>query len=131
MFARVVRPARKHGCARLRQSRRSSPWLTENGAPLCPMAHTPSHDQPIASFGGFGPASERASNPAGTAGPQRAKPHQLLVLLVPKAKREGLQAAEEGNRLDLGEDRVGVVTFLQMIIGDERAQMMNMMEPDV
>src|SRR5579863_1372640 len=62
---------------------------------------------------------------------QRTVPHQLLVLLVPQAKGEGLQTSDQGNWLDLREEFVRVVTLLQMVVGDERAQMVDMMKPDI
>jgi hypothetical protein len=46
-------------------------------------------------YAGFGlREAQGASNPAGTTGCERAESHQLLVLLVPKTKREGLQTRD-------------------------------------
>src|ERR1700722_1983794 len=132
MSARVVQPGRKHGCAECANLEGRAPGSPKTGRPYVRgRTNLTTISRIAARHSRVRPGRRRGSNPPDTAGPQRAKPHQFLVLFVPKTKRERLQAGEEGNRLDLGGDCGGGVTFLQMIVGDERAQMMNVMKSDV
>ena len=71
------------------------------------------------------------SSPAGTTRSQRAESHPLLVLFIPQTESDGLQARDEGNRLDLPEKCIRIVAFLQMVVGNGRAQMMDMMKADI
>ncbi len=56
---------------------------------------------------------------------------QFLSLFVPQPIRKGLQARHHGDRFNLLEERIGAVAFFQVVIGDTRAQMVNMMKTDV
>src|SRR5687768_17983648 len=49
----------------------------------------------------------------------------------PQTKRQGLQTGCEGDRLDLLEQRVALVTLLQVVVGNPWAQMMDVVEPDI
>src|SRR6266850_2286487 len=62
--------------------------------------------------------------------PERAVTHQPFLLFVPKTKSEGFQAGDQSDWLHTLKERLGVVTLLEMIVRDARAQMMNVMKAD-
>jgi len=57
--------------------------------------------------------------------------HQPPRALVPQAEAQALDAGEQGDRLDGLKERLGTVGCLEMIIGNARAQVVDMMEADV
>src|SRR5687768_1435036 len=62
---------------------------------------------------------------------QVAEPHQLSALFIPETEGEGLQDGEEGDGLDALEKGMGAVASLEVVIGNARAEMVNVMEADV
>ena len=56
---------------------------------------------------------------------------QRLGLIIPQAQRQTFQAGAEGDGRDGSEDGVGVVAALQVVVGDARIQVMNMVETDI
>ena len=62
---------------------------------------------------------------------QVAVAHQPVVRLVPQAELEGLQAGSQRDGRDALEERLGVVAFLEVVIGDQRAQVVQVVEADV
>ena len=62
---------------------------------------------------------------------ERAITDQPLLLFVPQAESEGFEAGEQGDGLDGLKQRFRFMTFLEVIIRNARAQMMNMMKADV
>jgi len=63
--------------------------------------------------------------------PQTPITDQLLLGFVPQPIIEGFKAGKEGDGFYLLEQRVGLVTFLQIVVGNARTQMVNMMKADV
>jgi len=59
-----------------------------------------------------------------------AKPHQFLVLLVPKTIAKGLQTRPQRDVLHRLEHRMGFVALLQVVVRNSRAQMVKVVEPD-
>lgn len=57
--------------------------------------------------------------------------HQLAPLLVPKAEGKRFQTGEQRDRFHVAKQRLGFVAFLKVIVGNPRAQMMDVMESDV
>ena len=57
-------------------------------------------------------------------------PNHTLQLLIPKTVGERLQAAQDGEGPDL-KNRRAVVTFLQLVAGDARTEMVDMVETDI
>ena len=55
---------------------------------------------------------------------------QLAPLLVPKTEGEGFEAGEQRDGLHGLEQRFGFVTFLQVVIRNPRAEMMDVMKSD-
>lgn len=58
-------------------------------------------------------------------------PYKLPALLIPEAKRQTSQAGSQGNGLDLLEEAVALVTLLQVVVGNARTQVVDMVEADV
>src|ERR1700678_1371676 len=82
--------------------------------------------------GAVGPRRTRGSAPSpGHAGSQCTEPNQLPVLLVPQTKRRRLQTRGQCNWLDLREEFIRIVTLLQVVVGNEGAQMVDMMKSDI
>ena len=61
----------------------------------------------------------------------RAVADKLLTAFVPKAIGEGFEAGKEGDRFDGLKERFGAVAFLEVIVRDRRAQVMDVMKADV
>ena len=57
--------------------------------------------------------------------------NELSPLLVPEPKRKGLEAGKQRYWLNGLKERFGLVALLQIIVGNARAQMMNVMKPDI
>ena len=57
--------------------------------------------------------------------------NQHAPLFVPKSIRERLEAGEERDWLNGLKQWLGLMALFQMIIGNARTEMMNMMKPDV
>ena len=62
---------------------------------------------------------------------QVPKANQLTLLFVPKTKREAFKAGKQGNRFNGLKQRLRFMAFLEMIIRDACAEMMNVMKPDI
>ena len=60
-----------------------------------------------------------------------AKADEDVALLVPQAKGEGMEARQQRDRLDRIEERVRLVAFLEMVVRNARAEVMNVMKPDI
>ena len=58
--------------------------------------------------------------------PQHLPTHQHLMLFIPQAEEQRFEAGAERQRLDL-ERRILVMTLLQFIVRDLRAQVMDVM----
>src|SRR5215208_3633918 len=56
---------------------------------------------------------------------------QLPALLVPEVKRQATQAGPQSDGLDLLEQPLALVALLQVVVGNPRAQMMDVMEADI
>src|SRR5712675_1158035 len=56
---------------------------------------------------------------------------QFPAFFVPESERERFEARPERDRLDLLKQRVRLVTFLDVVIGNARAEMVDVMEADV
>src|SRR5258708_21029143 len=85
-------------------------------------------------LGGVRPRGRSAAPVARCSGPcrlQRTISHHLLALLVPEPEAEGLQAPQERDRRDGLKERLRFVAFLQMIVGNPRAEMMDVMKTDI
>src|SRR6185369_15155536 len=61
----------------------------------------------------------------------RAVADELLTAFVPKAIGEGFEAGKERNRFDGLKERFGAMAFLQMIVRNRRAEVMDVMKADV
>ena len=62
---------------------------------------------------------------------QAAVGYQLAALFIPEAVGERSQAGEQGDRLHTLEQRIGTVAAFQVVVRNARAQMVNVVEPDV
>ena len=60
-----------------------------------------------------------------------AVPDELAALFIPETEAERLEAGEQRDRWNGLKQRLRLVTFLQVVIGNPRTQMMDVMEPDV
>src|SRR5439155_7129846 len=56
---------------------------------------------------------------------------QLATLLVPESEGEGFETGKERDGLHALKQRLCFVALLQVIIGNPRTQMMNVVKPDV
>src|SRR6202161_3449586 len=56
---------------------------------------------------------------------------QPLSLFVPETGGQRFQARKQRHRLHLPEQRFDLVTSLQIVVGNARAQMMNVMKADI
>ena len=54
-----------------------------------------------------------------------------MALLIPESESERLETGHERNWLDGLKEWLGVVAFLEVVIGDARAEVVDMMEADV
>src|ERR1043165_5094981 len=61
----------------------------------------------------------------------RAVADELLAAFVPKAKGEGFEAGKEGDGFDGLKERFGAMAFLEVIVRNRRAQVMDVMKADV
>ena len=59
------------------------------------------------------------------------EPNQFLRLLVPQPQRNTFQAGEQRDGVHLLELRVLVVALLQRVVGDARAEVMNVVQADI
>ena len=57
--------------------------------------------------------------------------HEFPALLIPKAEGERFETAEQSDRLHALKERIGLVTSLQIVVRNTRAQMVNVVEADV
>src|SRR6202789_3576718 len=119
----------RSGAADGEQHEKSSSWSSkhkDDGKKRChlPWRRCRFADAPNAETGGSVPSP-------GHAGTQSTEPNQLPVLLVPQAKRRSLQTRGQRNWLDLREEFIRVVTLLQVVVGNEGAQMVDMMKTDI
>src|SRR5579872_5689091 len=62
---------------------------------------------------------------------QVAETDQFTSLFVPETEGERFETGKQSDRLHTLEQRVRVVAFLQIVIGNPRAQMMDVMKSDV
>ena len=60
---------------------------------------------------------------------QVAEAHHLLVLFIPEAEGQCLQAGEQCDRFHGLEQRYRLMAFLQVVVGNPRSQVMNVMKP--
>ncbi len=57
--------------------------------------------------------------------------HQLPGSFVPQAKGQRFRAGPEGDGLYLLEQRITLMTFLQIVVGNSWAQMVDVMKADI
>ena len=57
--------------------------------------------------------------------------HELAVFFVPKAEGHGFASFPESDGVDAGEDLVRVLTALEVLVGDARAEVVDVVEADV
>ena len=57
--------------------------------------------------------------------------HELAHVLIPELELDGTKTASDGDRRDAGEDGVGVVGALQVVVRDPRVEVMDMVQTDV
>jgi hypothetical protein len=57
--------------------------------------------------------------------------HEFAALLVPKTESEAFEAGKERNRLHGVEEWIGLVAFLEVVIGNARTEMMDVMKTNV
>ena len=57
--------------------------------------------------------------------------YQFLALLIPQPERKRLEAAEQSHRFDGLEKRFRPVALLQVIVRNARAQVVDVVKPDV
>ena len=62
---------------------------------------------------------------------QRAVADEAAVLFIPQPEGDGFQAGEQRDGLHLLEERIGLVAFLQVVIGNARTEVMDVMETNV
>ena len=60
-----------------------------------------------------------------------AEADELFLLLIPESEKGGLQTGKERDRIDILKFGIFVVTFLKMIVRNQRFQVMNVMIADV
>jgi hypothetical protein len=88
---------------------------------IAPPPGFPAADRDVNAVEGF--STERGAN--------AAEAHELAGLLIPEPEGERLEAREQRERFDLGKQCVCFMAPLQIVIGDPRAQMMNVMKADI
>ena len=57
--------------------------------------------------------------------------HELACLLIPELELDGTNTVSDRHRRDAGEDGVGVVGALQVVVRDPGVEVMDMMQTDV
>ena len=67
--------------------------------------------------------------PANT--PEYAVTDQPLLLFIPQAVSEGFQAGEQSDGFDALKERFRFMTFLEVIVGNARTQMMDVMKANI
>ena len=60
-----------------------------------------------------------------------AEAHELAALFIKQPKTERAQTGQQRDRFYFLEQRIGVVTALQVVIWNARAQVMDVMETNV
>ncbi len=82
---------------------------------------------------GFTDPPPASRNQASTAVPARRRrvTHHPATPFVPEPVTEALHTVEQGERLDRVKEWLRVVAFLEMIIGNAGAQVMNMVEANI
>src|SRR5437762_9541256 len=64
-------------------------------------------------------------------GPQMTVTYQFSALLIPQTEGKRFEAWKQGHRFYHLKERLGFMALLQVVIGDSRAQVMNMVKADV
>ena len=59
------------------------------------------------------------------------KSHEYFALLIPEAKGEKSKARQQCDGLDRIEERICLMTLLEMVIGNAGTQMMNMVKANI
>jgi hypothetical protein len=59
------------------------------------------------------------------------EPDELTALFVPEAEGQRFEALKESDRLDLLEERICIVTALEIVVRNTGAEMMNMVKADI
>jgi len=72
-----------------------------------------------------------SSSPLPSHGSEVAVANQLAPLFIPETEGEGFETGEQRDWLHGLKQRLGLMTFLQMVIRNPRAEMMDVMKPDV
>jgi hypothetical protein len=57
--------------------------------------------------------------------------HHFLQTLIPETIAKGLQTPEQGDRLDRLEEWFGFVTLFEVVVGDPRAEVMDVVKTDI
>jgi len=60
-----------------------------------------------------------------------AEPHEFVAAFVPEAESHRLQAAEKGDSGHRLKERFRIVAALEIVVGNARTQMVDVMEADV
>src|SRR5439155_20302388 len=68
---------------------------------------------------------------AASKGPEVAVAYQSVVTFVPQTEGERLQAGEQRDGLRALKQRIRSVALLQVVVGNARTQVMNVMKADV
>ncbi|MEW5795289.1 MAG: hypothetical protein AB1772_02910 [Candidatus Zixiibacteriota bacterium] len=66
-----------------------------------------------------------------SSGANAPESHQLVISLIPEAVAQRLEAGEQLDRLGLTQQGESLVAFRQIVIGDTRIEMMNMVISDI
>jgi hypothetical protein len=60
-----------------------------------------------------------------------AKPDHPAAIFIPQTEFQGLQTGTQGDRLDLVEDGIFLLAFFEVIVGNPRAEMVQVVESDI
>ena len=67
----------------------------------------------------------------GAHGAEMTVANKAALMFVPQAERKGFEALQKRDGFNRLKQRFGLMAFLQVVIGNPCAQMMNVMKPDV
>ena len=79
----------------------------------------------------WAPAKTWSSRGLSFKGFQAAKADELAPLLIPETERERFEARKQAHRLHGLKQRIGPMAFLEVVIGDARTEMMDVMKANV
>ena len=85
----------------------------------------------VAEFGAWRPFASATGGLPLPKVAESAVTDEALVLFVPETEGETFQAGEQSDRLDVPKQGLGFVTFFEVIVGNSRTQMMDVMKANV